>query len=70
MRKRWYVGYPAFSNPTAFAATDTPTKATHGHLYTFVMGPFRTRRGAHYQAYVAPCTPTVNEAERDAKGSA
>jgi hypothetical protein len=32
--------------PTLFRAASTPTVASHGHLFDYVTGPFRTRASA------------------------
>lgn len=49
--KRQYVGHRLLDGVLEhFVARKTPTLETHGHLYTAVIGPFRTRRGADYVA--------------------
>ncbi len=44
-RFRWYVG--AIENKfVAFTSVANPTYASHGTLYRYVVGPFRTKRAA------------------------
>jgi len=45
---RWYIGVPHDRDDIAFAfqSLHIPTTQSHGHLYTFSYGPFRTLRAA------------------------
>ena len=49
-RAAWYVGTVSISEygivKQAFKSFDVPTPETHRHLYLYVNGPFRTKRGA------------------------
>ena len=50
-----------------FRADKTPTDASHGHLYTYAIGPFRTARGARVMVDGGENNPhivTVGDAER------
>jgi len=73
MKKRWYIGINKGARE-AFQATVTPTKQSHGHLYSAVWGPFRTKRGAEFgaswRAVNNPHVQTVADAERIAKSIA
>lgn len=67
---RIYVGYTPQGTREVFKATQEPTRDTHGKFYDWVMGPFRTMRGAkYYRDYGKgnPHTTTVNDCERLAK---
>lgn len=50
MRSKWYVGFRKFYGRVMFQSIVEPTAATHGNLYGFVLGPFRTKRVASYAA--------------------
>lgn len=55
---------------TLFQSPRTPTKESHGHLYTAVIGPFLSRVGAHYFARYGRNNPhlrTTADAERLAR---
>jgi len=45
-RKRWFVGRKVTGGDEVFPSMFTPSRESHGHLYGFVIGPFRTRRKA------------------------
>lgn len=48
-RKRWFVGNNLDKYiREAFKSDEVPTVATHGHLYTYVIGPFKTKRCAQW----------------------
>lgn len=50
-----------------FQSIDTPTEASHGHLYGAVVGPFRTVRAAMWAERYGNGNPHfqhVNDAER------
>lgn len=66
---KWYVGRNGGS-ATAFKSATAPTIESHGHLYKSVTGPFRTKRGAMFDAAMGlnnPHVQHVNDAERIAK---
>jgi len=42
-RKRWFVGHKVTGGYEVFSSMFTPTNKSHGHLYGFVIGPYRTR---------------------------
>lgn len=69
--QRWYVGRTPSGVRQIFKSDTTPTHATHGHLYTSVLGPFRTKRGAMFDIAVGtannPHIRSVADAERIAK---
>lgn len=71
MRKRLYVGRTYSGVMKTFRSEITPTFASHGMQYKYVIGPFKTKRGAEYMAkYGAHDNPhlqTVEDAERLAK---
>jgi hypothetical protein len=47
-RRRWYVGVPARSREgfKAFQCAYTPSQRKQGRIYLYVIGPFRSKRGA------------------------
>ena len=69
-KTRWYVGVKASGARTPFKANSTPTRESHGAQYGAVIGPFRTKRGAMFDAAVGRNNPHiqhVNDAERIAR---
>lgn len=74
MRRRNYVGIVRSSGSyEVFKSESDPTEETHGHLYTYVIGPFQTRRGADFMAKYGRGNPHlqhVSDAERLAKHDA
>lgn len=70
-KKKWYVGKLA-NAPTkleAFQSQFVPTDFTHPE-YSYVVGPFKTSRGAHWAeqyGYGNPHFTSVDAAERLAK---
>ena len=53
-----------------FRSSTTPTKESHGHLYTAVIGPFKSKVGASYFARYGRNNPhlrTADDAERLAR---
>ena len=44
-RSRWYVGRTG-GELVAFKCSTIPTSTSHGDEYTYVIGPFKTKRGA------------------------
>jgi hypothetical protein len=52
MKSKLYVGIPISDNPSGelFRSPTVPTFDSHGKLYRYVIGPFRTKRGAEWMA--------------------
>ena len=54
--KQWHVGVKKGYHADIFKATGEVTESTHGRLYKFCFGPYRTQREAiqvaMYQNYV------------------
>jgi hypothetical protein len=46
--KRIYVGYKSKGPYEVFKSETLPTLESHGELYGYVIGPFRTMRGARW----------------------
>jgi hypothetical protein len=70
VRRRLYVGHPTAWDAELFWHHTTPTHASHGKKYKYVMGPFRTKEGADfYRKYHRgnPHLRTVDDAERLAR---
>ena len=44
----WYVGIkkPRYTHVDLFQARTTPTESSHGHLYAFTYGGYKTKRKA------------------------
>jgi hypothetical protein len=69
-RKRHWVGVSRQVREV-FSAVGEPTQESHGHLYGYVIGPFRTHRGASFMVQYGfdnPHCQSVSQAERLAKG--
>jgi hypothetical protein len=50
-RMRWYVGRSAkYATAEAFPHHEQPTQESFGKMYDYVIGPFKTKRGAEYYA--------------------
>ena len=49
-RARAYVGVRRDSRREVFKATRMPTRRQYGRKYAYVVGPFKTLRGARYMA--------------------
>jgi hypothetical protein len=50
-RAKFYVGpkiFSFYSDYEVFKSVETPVPSTHSHLYRFVFGPFKTKRGAEW----------------------
>ena len=65
-----YVGKCHDSTMAIFKDTTTPTYSSHGYLYRYCIGPFRTMRGAQFMAQYGRNNPhlqTVADAERISK---
>ncbi len=70
-RKRWYSGHPRGRlDGEAFQSETVPTEASHGHLYAYVTGPFRTKRATVWASQYGAHFDSIAEAERMAKFSA
>ncbi len=57
----FYLGKRRQGDLILFRSSNLPTKETHGHLFTAVIGPFKSKVGAKYfarylRAIVLPCT--------------
>jgi len=62
-----YVGINKNADRKVFSASAEPTRATHGESYCYVIGPFRTRKGAEFMRDCGKANPhvqTVSDAER------
>lgn len=65
-----YVGIKKDSSREVVQSSDGPTQELYGHLYSAVIGPFRTQRGARFMAEHGANNPhvqTVADAERIAR---
>lgn len=61
-----YVGYRD-GHYIYFRSEVKPTHTTHGNLYNYVIGPFKTKRGAKFMVDYGRNNPhcqTVDDAER------
>lgn len=70
MKNHYYVGIKPKGKREVFSCSETPTEKTCGHLYTYAIGPFRTKRGALAMAWYGEGNPnmqTAGEADRLAK---
>jgi len=76
IRKRLYIGIKGLDRIKRldweiFRSSSTPTKESHGHLYSGSIGPFRTRKGAEvmikYGSHNNPHLRCVADAERIAQ---
>jgi hypothetical protein len=68
-KSKFYVGRKD-GRRVVFKSDTVPTPASHGHLYNGVTGPFRTKRGAQFDAAFGENNPHVRhvrDAERIAK---
>ena len=66
----FYLGRRGADDLVLFQSPFVPTKQSHGHLYTAVIGPFRSRVGASYFARYGRNNPhirTADDAERLAR---
>jgi hypothetical protein len=69
----YYLGRRPQGDWILFSSPRTPTRETHGHLYTCVQGPFRTRLAARWFNRYGRDNPhvhTVADAERLAREAA
>jgi hypothetical protein len=65
-----YLGKCKDGDLLQFHSPTIPTKETHGHLYTAVIGPFKSKVGASYFARYGRGNPqlrTADDAERLAR---
>lgn len=68
MRPKWYIGVGS-GRRELFTSETLPTESTHGSDgagYTYVIGPFRTLRGARFMCIYGQNNPhcqTVSQAE-------
>lgn len=72
MKPRYYVGMNKGWKFEVFKSLVVPTAETHGAIYSGVIGPFQTKRGAEFMATYGQNNPhcqTVAEAERLAKAT-
>jgi hypothetical protein len=71
MKKAWYVGIGKENGKyIAFQSIDVPTELLFGELYSAVIGPFSTKRGADFMAKFGRNNPhlqCVRDAERWAR---
>ncbi len=66
----FYLGRRGPDDLVLFRSSTIPTKESHGHLYTAVIGPFKSRVGASYFARYGRNNPhlrTADDAERLAR---
>jgi hypothetical protein len=67
---RPYVGIKKDGTREVFPASQGPTEELYGDLYSAVIGPFKTKRGANFMAQYGAGNPhlqTVEDAERIAR---
>ena len=65
-----YLGKRRQGDLVQFSSAHVPTRESHGHLYTAVIGPFKTNVGASYFARYGRNNPhiqTADDAERLAR---
>jgi len=68
--RRWYIGLDKAGCFRAFRSTYVPTARKHGRKFAYVIGPFRTARGARWAERFGlgnPAFTHVDAAERIAK---
>ena len=59
----FYLGKRPQGDLILFHSSNIPTKETHGHLFTAVIGPFKSKVGAHYFARYGRDNPQLLMAE-------
>ena len=59
----FYLGKRLQGDLILFRSSNIPTKESHGHLFTAVMGPFKSKVGAHYFARYGQNNPQLHTAE-------
>ena len=65
-----YLGKRRQGDLVQFSSPSIPTRGSHGHLYTAVIGPFKSKVGASYFARYGRNNPhiqTADDAERLAR---
>jgi len=68
--RRWYIGLDKAGCFRAFRSAYTPTARKHGRRFAYVVGPFRTARGARWAERFGlgnPAFTHVDAAEKIAK---
>ena len=68
--RRWYIGLDKAGCFCAFRSAYAPTAEKHGRKFAYVVGPFRTARGARWAERFGlgnPAFTHVDAAERIAK---
>jgi len=68
--RRWYIGLDKAGTFRAFRSAYTPSPGKHGRRFAYVVGPFRTARGARWAERFGlgnPAFTHVDAAERIAK---
>lgn len=68
----FYLGTRGREDLILFRSSTTPTKESHGHLYTAVTGPFKSKVGASYFARYGRNNPNIRtaaDAERLARAN-
>ena len=66
----FYLGKRPQGDLILFRSSNIPTKESHGHLFKAVIGPFKSKVGAHYFARYGRDNPqllTAEEVERLAR---
>ena len=58
----FYLGKRSEDDLILFHSATSPTKQTHGHLYTAVIGPFQSKVGAGYFARYGKNNPNIRTA--------
>ena len=71
-RRRWYVGVPAKAREgyRAFQCAYVPSQRKQGRIFAYVIGPFRSKRGALWAekfGFGNPAFYGVEAAERISK---
>ncbi|MBX3038576.1 MAG: hypothetical protein KF758_16820 [Anaerolineales bacterium] len=59
----FYLGKRSEDDWIQFQSVPIPTKQSHGHLYTSVIGPFKSKVGASYFARYGKNNPKICTAE-------
>ena len=66
---RYYAGHVSYKPVTfeCFSCNFEPTERSHGHVYNYVIGPFRTKRAAIWFTHNPWFTGSISEMEQRAK---
>jgi len=69
-QKKWYIGREKANNKRELLCIEVneATESKYGEKYGYLVGPFRTKRGASFMLN-NPMIQTVSEAERLSKNS-